>query len=131
MCHHFDVKIVPCCAFLERLLLHAADDDVRTLVTLQRHLIYSLATPMLGGVVTSPFWLTLMLSNHHWASIRCFLGGMSHPGQRVRDRSLAARVMTLLRVKLGHRIYFLLQKLSALEKTLPSMALSPPLPPLS
>jgi hypothetical protein len=65
-------------------------------LSLQRHLIYSLAPPALGGVVTSPFYLTLMLSNHHWTSIPCFLGGgLPHPEQRVRDRC-----MTLLRVKL-------------------------------
>ncbi len=32
LCNHFDVNIVPCCAFLERLLLHPADDDFRRLV---------------------------------------------------------------------------------------------------
>src|SRR5262249_50818527 len=57
--------------------------------------------PCARGVVTSPSWLTLMLSNCHWPSIPCFLrGGLPHPGQRVQDRLRAARVMTLVRVKL-------------------------------
>lgn len=56
---------------------------------------------MLGGVVTLPSWLTLLLSHCHWPSIPCFLGGgLPHPGQRMRDRLRAARVMPLVRVKL-------------------------------
>ena len=70
-------------------------------LSLQRHLIYSFATPVLVGVVTSPLWLTRLLSNRHWTSIPCFLGGgLPHPGQRARDRVRAVWVMTLLRVKL-------------------------------
>jgi hypothetical protein len=59
--------------FTEALCYAAELDKVKLReyrnITLQRHLIYFLAPPVLGGFVTSPFCLTRMLSNRHWTSI--------------------------------------------------------------
>src|SRR5712664_3590253 len=62
-----------CCAWLASCL------------SLQRHLISSLATPVLEAVVTYPSWLTLMFSDRRGTSVPCLLGRwLPHPGQRVR-----------------------------------------------
>jgi hypothetical protein len=97
-------------------------------LTLQRHLIYSLAHSVLGGVVTSPCWLALMLSNRPWpSSLASSGGGLPHPGQRVRDRLLAARVMTHLRVKLmPSNLFYTTKIISIVESISPQRLIRPP-----
>jgi len=89
VCHHAIVPGNPWSIFqlqhTLRLRVMTDQGEHKVKVTLQRHLICSLAYPGLGGIVPPPFWLTLRLSNRHWTSIPCFPGGRAAPSRATRE----------------------------------------------